>query len=165
MITQAKSGEMFVFRNVGNIAVDCGEMAGEVSAAIDYAMAALHACYLVICDHSDQGAQKCRLNPGGTCELETVNVWLGNAHARCNAVLARNLPDAKTSRVVTGDSLCPQLTHLRTHPSVAVALARISITLDGVGIYDVGDDKVEGREKVKIQYISICERIKDECAV
>src|SRR5262245_51933101 len=51
LITQSGPGEIFVCRNIGNLVPTYGEMLGGVSAIIEYAVAALRVCHIVVCGH------------------------------------------------------------------------------------------------------------------
>jgi len=138
LITQAAPGDLFICRNAGNIVPPYGLTNGGVTATIEYAVVALGIKNIILCGHSDCGAMRAVLYPERVKDLPTVASWLG--HAECaRRVVAENhanLTDEDALRVVTEENVVAQLDHLRTHPSVAVRLARGEINLYG-WVYEI----------------------------
>src|SRR5277367_5822399 len=125
-ITSSGPGEVFVSRNVGNMVPPYGGALGGVSAVIEYAVTALKVKHVVVCGHSDCGAMKGLLNPEGLATMPTVKSWLKNAHAALSVAESLAEPDEKPSallRRLTQENVLLQMQHLRTHPSVAGAMA------------------------------------------
>jgi carbonic anhydrase len=144
LITQSQPGDVFVTRNVGNLVPAYGEMLGGVSAVIEYAVTALKVQHVVVCGHSDCGAMKGLLHPEALEKMPTVKSWLRNAHAALNVAnsLAKNdEPPSAMMRRVTEENVLLQMQHLRTHPSVAGAMAREELTISG-WVYDIGTGEV-----------------------
>jgi carbonic anhydrase len=144
MITQSGPGDLFVMRNVGNLVPAYGEMMGGVSAVIEYAVTALKVQHVVICGHSDCGAMKGLLYPESVEKMPTVRSWLKNAHAALSVANSLAEPDEEQSdlmRRLTKENVLLQLQHLRTHPSVAGAMARGELTISG-WVYDIGKGEV-----------------------
>ena len=144
MITQSRPGDIFVTRNVGNLVPAYGEMLGGVSAVIEYAVSALKVQHVVICGHSDCGAMKGLLNPDSLEKLPTVKSWLKNAHAALSVASSLTETDeSKEERLrrLTEENVLLQMQHLRTHPSVAGAMARKELTISG-WVYDIGKGEV-----------------------
>lgn len=140
-LTSSGPGELFVSRNVGNMVPAYGEMMGGVSAVIEYAVDALGVSHAVICGHSDCGAMKGIL-AGSTAlsSMPTVQSWLRNADAARR--VAETLEGEKPSMLtMTEQNVLLQLQHLRTHPSVAAAMARRTLTISG-WVYDIGHGEV-----------------------
>jgi carbonic anhydrase len=142
-ITQSGPGEIFVTRNIGNLVPAYGEMLGGVSAVIEYAVAALGVSHVVICGHTDCGAMKALLQPQQVEELPTVKAWLRNGEAARSVVDARGPSGDEGRRLNTliEENVLLQMTHLRTHPSVAGRLAGRSLTVHG-WVYDIGNGDV-----------------------
>lgn len=144
LITQSGPGELFVTRNIGNLVPAYGEMLGGVSAVVEYAVSALKVKHIVICGHSDCGAMKALLKPESLESMSTVKRWMRNAEAALSVTdsLAETdeTPLHKLRRL-TEENVLLQLQHLRTHPSVAGALAREQLTLSG-WVYDIGTGEV-----------------------
>ncbi len=144
LITQSGPGDLFVTRNVGNLVPAYGEMMGGVSAVIEYAVSALKVQHVVICGHSDCGAMKGLLHPESLEKLPTVKSWLKNAHAALSVADSLRETDEKPNdllRRLTEENVLLQMQHLRTHPSVAGAMAREELTISG-WVYDIGRGEV-----------------------
>jgi carbonic anhydrase len=143
-ITQSGTGDIFVTRNIGNLVPAYGEMMGGVSAVIEYAVMALKVQHVVVCGHSDCGAMKGLLHPEALETMPTVRSWLKNAHAALSVANSLGEPDEKPSelmRRLTEENVLLQMQHLRTHPSVAGAMAREELTISG-WVYDIGKGEV-----------------------
>ena len=137
-----RPGDVFITRNVGNMVPAYGEMLGAVSAVIEYAVTALNIRHIVVCGHSDCGAMKALLHPASVDELPTVKNWLTNgqaallrARARCSSLEADMLP------CLTEQNVLLQMDHLKTHPSVARAMAANVLTLSG-WVYEIGSGAI-----------------------
>ncbi len=143
-ITSARPGEIFVSRNIGNMVPAYGEMLGGVSAVIEYAVMALKVRHVVVCGHSDCGAMKALLNPSSTASMPTVTSWLTNGKAALTVAESMGSKDDRPSermRRLTEENVLMQLAHLKTHPSIAGALARQELTVSG-WVYEIGSGEV-----------------------
>jgi carbonic anhydrase len=143
-LVSAGPGEVFIARNIGNMVPAYGEMLGGVSAVIEYAVMALKVEHVAVCGHSDCGAMKALLNPASTASMPTVTSWLTNGQAALRVAdsLANNAENAENYiRRLTEENVLMQLAHLRTHPSVAGALARSELTLSG-WVYEISTGHV-----------------------
>lgn len=141
-ITSSKPGDIFVSRNIGNMVPAYGQVLGGVSAVIEYAVSALKVQHIVVCGHSDCGAMKALLNPRSTEAMPIVKSWLDNGASAL--VVAQTLHKEGTRdllTVLTEQNVLMQLAHLKTHPSVAGAMARKELTVSG-WIYDIGSGEV-----------------------
>lgn len=143
-ITQSGIGEVFVTRNIGNLVPAYGEMLGGVSAVIEFAVKALRVRHIVVCGHTDCGAMKGLLKPDSTKDMPTVTSWLTNAKAALS--VAETLHTKSEWRrellsVLTEENVLLQLQHLKTHPSVAGAMAKGELTVSG-WLYDIGKGQV-----------------------
>ena len=143
-ITQSGMGEVFVTRNIGNLVPAYGEMLGGVSAVIEYAVTSLRVRHIVICGHTDCGAMKALLQPDSTKDMPTVTSWLTNARAALS--VAETLHTKSEWRrellsVLTEENVLLQLQHLKTHPSVAGAIAKGELSISG-WLYDIGKGQV-----------------------
>jgi len=143
-LTQSGPGEVFVLRNIGNMVPPYGEMLGGNSAVIEYAVSALKVRHIVICGHSDCGAMKALLNPDSVKSMPTVTRWLTNAHAAlavAETVHTKSEWRRPLIAVLTERNVLLQLQHLKTHPSVAAAMAAGELTVSG-WVYDIGKGQV-----------------------
>ena len=139
-ITSSGPGDIFVTRNVGNMVPAYGEMLGGVSAVIEYAVTALKVRHVVVCGHTDCGAMKALMHPELMEKMPTVRSWLKNAAAALS--VAESLANKEEGpgdfmQMLTEQNVLLQLQHLRTHPSVAGAMARDELTISGWA-YNIG---------------------------
>jgi carbonic anhydrase len=133
LLTGSGPGNIFVSRNIGNVVPAYGGMLGGVSAVIEYAVSALEVSQIVVCGHSDCGAMKSLLHPESLDKLPTVKRWLTSAEAAisvADAVCARDDAKKFLSNLVEQNVLL-QISHLKTHPSVAGQLARGRLEIRG----------------------------------
>jgi carbonic anhydrase len=156
-ITSSGPGEVFVARNVGNMVPPYSGTPGGITAVIEYAVSALKVKHAVVCGHSDCGAMKGLLNPESTAELPTVRYWLhhGQAALMVSEGMARKGEDhAERLRRLTEENVLMQLVHLKTHPSVAGAMARGDLTISG-WVYDIGEGVVRIAEEGKREFVPV----------
>lgn len=143
-ITQSGPGDQFVLRNIGNMIPAYGEMLGGVSAVVEYAVSLLKVKHIVVCGHSDCGAMAALMRPEGMSGMPAVKNWMSNAAAALS--VAKSLAKDGESRDdfarrLTEENVLLQMQHLRTHPSVAGAMAREELTISG-WVYDIGRGEV-----------------------
>jgi carbonic anhydrase len=101
------------------------------------------------------------LNPESTKDLPTVEAWLRNAQAAKSAVFARKLEGAEAMLALIEENVRLQLTHVRTHPAVAAAMANDAITLQG-WVYDIGDGTISILDEAANRFLPLSEAIKRE---
>jgi carbonic anhydrase len=146
-ITSSSTGEIFVARNIGNMVPAYGEMLGGVSAVIEFAVTSLGVRHIVVCGHTHCGAMHALLDPQSIEGMPTVKSWLRNAHAALSvAETLHTRTSAKPTDyalidVLTEQNVLLQMQHLKTHPSVAGAIARDELTISG-WIYSIGTGEV-----------------------
>jgi len=143
LVTQCDPGHLFFFRNAGNIVPPYGQALGAASATIEYAMVALQIPNIIVCGHSDCGAMKGLLAQGVADTMPVVAQWLKYADVPRQIVLTEEHVDQKTrvDRLIHLNVLS-QIEHLKTHPSVAVRVARGEVKLHG-WVYDIEHGGVE----------------------
>jgi len=133
LIMQAQPGDLFVCRNAGNIVPPYATQNGGVSSTVEYAVAALGVRDIIVCGHSDCGAMKALSNPVGLDKMPNVAAWLRHGTAAQHVVDTSypHLEDHERVRAISLENIVAQLAHLRTHPSVAAAVARGEMALHG----------------------------------
>jgi len=134
LLTQTEPGELFIMRNAGNIVPPYGTVNGGEAATIEFAVSALGVKDIVICGHSHCGAMSGVLAPEKLDDLPAVRNWLSYADAT-RRIMQENYghisePAARLTATVE-ENVLVQLEHLRTHPSVAAALARKDLNIHG----------------------------------
>ena len=144
VLTQSDPGDIFVTRNIGNMVPAYGDMLGGVSAVLEFAVSGLGVKHVVVCGHSDCGAMKALLDPDSVSSMPTVRAWLRNAHAALSvtdALRSPELTEAELLRLLAEKNVLLQMQHVRTHPSVAGAIARGELTISG-WYYDIARGEV-----------------------
>ena len=143
MLTQTGPGDLFVCRNAGNIVPPHTTHTGGMTASIEFAVAVLKVPHIVICGHTECGAMKGAMNPEGLDGLPHVREWLSYSRAAVEVVRERGAnedDDARMSMLLELNVVL-QLQHIRTHPAVAVALAKGELELHG-WVYDIRTGQV-----------------------
>jgi carbonic anhydrase len=152
-LTQSGPGEIFVLRNIGNLVPAYGEMLGGVSAVVEYAVMALNVSQVVVCGHTDCGAMKGLLSPEKVSAMPIVKSWLKNGEAALSIVQARHQNEAGPIDLdkLIEENVLLQLSHLRTHPSVAGRLAQGTLAISG-WVYDIEQGAVRIYDEEQRQF-------------
>jgi carbonic anhydrase len=154
-LTQSGPGDIFVARNVGNLVPAYGQVLGGVSAVIEYAVLALEVSQIVVCGHTHCGAMTALLNPEQLKSMPTCREWLKNAEAALSIAQARTEGDkAPEAGRLIEENVLLQLSHLRTHPSVAGRLAMGTLTVHG-WVYDIGTGSVEMYDEALKRFVEL----------
>ncbi len=131
LITQSQPGDLFILRNAGNIVAPPGAGGEAEEATIEFAVAGLGVRDLIVCGHTLCGAMKGLLSPASLKEMPAVARWLRHADAT-RRIIEDNYADAAAEQRVTlaaEENVLVQIETLRTHPAVAVRLARGELNL------------------------------------
>ena len=133
LLTGTQPGELFVLRNAGNIVPAYSGDAGGEAATIEYAVSVLGIKDIVVCGHTHCGAMKALVDGSDLSALPMVEGWLKNAAATRQIVNEnyRELEMGMQVRVAIQENVLMQIENLRTHPSVAAAVARGQLGLHG----------------------------------
>lgn len=156
-ITSSGPGHMFITRNVGNMVPPYSGTPGGVTAVIEYAVAALKVNHVVVCGHSDCGAMKALLHPPSTENLPTVRYWLHHGQAAlmvAESMMHKDESEGDQLKRLTEENVLMQLVHLKTHPSVAGAMARGELTMSG-WVYDIGSGDVRIAEEGHRDFVAV----------
>jgi carbonic anhydrase len=155
LVTQREPGDLFVIRNAGNIVPSFGPEPGGVSATVEYAVAALGVTDVVICGHSDCGA----MTAVATCKcldhMPAVANWLRYADS-AKLVNESREHASERERVdsMVRENVIAQLNNLKTHPSVALALAQGRLKLHG-WVYDIESGSIDALDGATRQFVSL----------
>lgn len=137
LITQARPGELFVVKNVGNI-VPPAHVTGSTNstaAAVEFAVGSLHVEDIVVCGHSQCGAMEALL--GGAPEgrlMPHLSNWLSLAAPVREIVETRytHIPcAADRCTAAAEENVLFALENLRTYPAVESRLRAGSLRLHG----------------------------------
>lgn len=125
LITQARPGDLFVCRTVGNQVPAYGsEDSSAVSSAVEYALEVLNIKDIVVCGHSDCGAMKALLHPEKLAALPDTARWLRQA-LRARAAAAGSV----ALEPLAQQNVLAQIENLKTYPGVAERLERGGLQL------------------------------------
>jgi len=165
MLTQTNPGELFVCRNAGNIVPPHTSNTDGMSASIEFAVAVLKVQHIVVCGHTDCGAMKGAMNMAGLTGLPHITEWLGYVRAASEVVAhtCEGKSDKEKMSALLEQNVILQLTHLRTHPSVAAALVAGKLRLHGL-IYDIRTADVTAYDEGKNSFVPVSTRYAAEFA-
>ncbi len=165
MITQTEPGELFIVRNAGNIVPPHMIQTGGTTASIEFAAAALKVPHIVICGHTECGAMKGAMNPEGLDALPHIKDWLGFSKAAVDIVneMGRDLDDKAKMKMLLEQNVILQLQHLKTHPAVAVRLAKGDVKLHG-WVYDIKTGGVNAYDEQQEKFVPVDVRYAAEMA-
>ncbi|HEX4308442.1 MAG TPA: carbonic anhydrase [Acidobacteriaceae bacterium] len=151
LIFQSEPGDLFISRVIGNIIPPFGQMAGGISATIEYAVEVLHVRHIIVCGHSDCGAIKAALAassaPAGrpdVARLPLTAKWLGYIESAWKYVppgVSRDDPGTLDVALIRANVVA-QIENLKTHPEVARALAHNQLLVHG-WYYDILTGSIE----------------------
>ena len=134
LLTQTEPGELFIMRNAGNIVPPYGACQGGEAGTIEYAVASLGVKDIVLCGHSHCGAMPGLLDHSLLENMPAVRSWLSHAEATRRIIRENYAHLQDQAEILTAtieENVLVQLENLRTHPSVAAALARRQLNLHG----------------------------------
>ncbi|MFD7256885.1 carbonic anhydrase [Streptomyces sp. NPDC059874] len=155
LITQTDPGELFVIRTAGNIVPPYARGADGVAASVEYAVSALGVSDVIVCGHSACGAMTALASDGDLTGLPAVAGWLHHADAsKARTDAGGELTRADRVTALVRDNVVAQLANLRTHPSVAKAMARNRVTLHG-WVYDIGTGSAEMLDATGERFIAL----------
>src|ERR1700726_1684156 len=157
LVTQREPGDLFVIRNAGNIVPSYGPEPGGVSATVEYAVAVLGVQDVVICGHSDCGAMTAIAKGKDLGHLPAVCNWLHHADAAkaINACQHFQTEHEKLDALIR-DNVAAQLTNLRTHPSIALALSQGKLRLHG-WVYDIETGQIDALDGATGRFVSLAQ--------
>lgn len=159
MITQTDPGELFICRNAGNIVPPHSTQTGGMTASIEFAVGVLKVPHIVICGHTECGAMKGALNRDSLTHLPHVREWLGYAKAAVDIVqaVADGQSDDEKMLLLLEQNVLLQLQHLKTHPTVAVAIAQGTLELHG-WVYDIKTGDVHAYDAESNRFLPVDQR-------
>jgi carbonic anhydrase len=157
-IMQAAPGDLFVCRNAGNIVPPYATQNGGVTSTVEYAVVALGIRDIIVCGHSDCGAMKALSNPVGLEAMPNVAAWLRHGAAAQTVVSTchPHLEGNARVRAISLENVMTQLNHLRTHPSVAAAMARGELALHGWFV-DIAAGQILGLDGNTGEFVPLAE--------
>jgi len=134
LLTQTEPGELFIMRNAGNIVPPYGASSSGEAGTIEFAISALKIRQIVVCGHTRCGAIGRLLYPDTIKELPAVRLRLSHAEETLRIINENygHVQEQEARLEAAGEeNVLVQLENLRTHPSVAAAVARNEMCLFG----------------------------------
>ncbi|WP_243050193.1 carbonic anhydrase [Dyella sp. RRB7] len=156
MIFSTQPGELFVYRNIGNIVPPYAQHVSGVVAAIEYAVKVLKVSHIVICGHSDCGAMKALQHPERVQDMPSVAAWMKHADV-ARYVVEQNGPGlhgADSLRRLTEENVVGQLEHLRTLPAVAAAMSCGQLSIHG-WVYDIAHAELQAFDAQQGRFVPV----------
>lgn len=163
MITQCEPGQLFICRNAGNIVPPHTNQTGAMTASIEFAVSALKVAHIVVCGHTECGAMKGAMDMASLHSLPHVHEWLGYAKAAAD-IVDQTMGDLSQEDQLTKlleQNVILQLTHLKTHPSVAVRIAKRELQLHG-WIYNIKSGEVLAYDEASNEFVPVRQRYAKE---
>ncbi|MFQ4147748.1 carbonic anhydrase [Arthrobacter sp. LAPM80] len=157
LLTQQEPGDLFVIRNAGNIVPAYGPEPGGVSATVEYAVAVLGVTDVILCGHSDCGAMTAISTDTNLDHLPAVASWLAHADAAkaVNAARTHVSAQGRLEAMVRGNVMA-QLTNIKTHPCVALALDQGRLNLHG-WVYDIETGSIDTLDGTTGRFVPLAE--------
>lgn len=157
LLIQREPGDLFVIRNAGNIVPSYGPEPGGVSGTVEYAVAVLGVTDIIVCGHSDCGAMTAISTGTNLDHLPAVAKWLAHADAAKAVNAARSHgSDQERLDAMVRRNVIAQLTNIRTHPSVALALDQNRLNLHG-WVYDIETGSIDALDGVTGAFVPLAD--------
>ena len=157
----ADEGEFFIHRNIANLVPPYnpdGDYHG-TSAAVEYAVSALHVAHLIVLGHSQCGGVKgchdmcCGQAPELEAKSSFVGRWMDILRPGFEAV--RDIADtAARMRALERQAVLTSLQNLMTFPFVATAVAAGDLTLHGLW-NDIADGSLTQFDPARSDFVAI----------
>ncbi len=155
--TQQEPGDLFVIRNAGNIVPSYGPEPGGVSATVEYAVSVLKVSDIVICGHSNCGAMAAISSCQCLDHLPAVGHWLRYSDAAKAIVEAREYDSAQQKAdALVRENVIAQLSNIKTHPAVALALSQRKLNLHG-WVYDIEKGAIDALDGSTMGFVSLAD--------
>jgi len=159
IITQTDPGDLFILRNAGNLVPPYGSVFGGEAATIEYAVCVLKVKHIIVCGHTHCGAMKALIHGEEKMRaLPAVRTWCSHAESTRRILFENHahLSPEEMEPVAIRQNVLTQIENLRTHPSVAAAIARGELKLHG-WIYQIENGEVHRYNPLSKQWASLLE--------
>ncbi|MGK0398401.1 MAG: carbonic anhydrase [Gammaproteobacteria bacterium] len=162
MITQTDPGDLFICRNAGNIVPPHTNHTGAMTASIEFALSSLNVPHIVVCGHTHCGAMKGAMNQSRLEGMPHMKEWLSYSKAAIDIVneLGQGKSDDDKMMMLLEQNVILQLQHLKTHPTVALKMAKKELELHG-WVYDIASGEVHSYDEKQNKFIPVSERYAD----
>lgn len=165
LITNTDPGDLLILRNAGNIVPSYGASISGEAATIELAINSLEIKDIIVCGHSNCGAMDVLMHPEKSQQISSVHSWL--RHSECARRIVEDkfahLEDHAKMNVVIQENVLNQIENLRTHPSVASALARGQLKIHA-WVYKIETGEVFAYDPESGQFNALSEQLPSEDA-
>ena len=158
MITQTDPGDLFICRNAGNIVPPHTNHTGAMTASIEFSLSNLNVPHIVVCGHTQCGAMKGAMKESMLEGMPHMKEWLSYSKAAIDIVneLGQDKSEDEKMMMLLEQNVILQLQHLKTHPTVALKMAKKELELHG-WVYDIASGAVHVYEEKQNKFIPISE--------
>jgi carbonic anhydrase len=158
LLTSTEPGDLFLLRNAGNIIPPYGAASGGEGATIEYAVSVLKLRNIIVCGHYHCGAMHFLLRMDSMGDLPAVRNWFSHAEATRRIVKEHyaDLSADTREELAIQVNVLVQIDNLRTHPSVAVAVARGELNIFG-WVYRIETGEVSGYDPKSQRFLPLGE--------
>jgi carbonic anhydrase len=160
LILGTEPGDLFISRSIGNVVPVAMHDVDGVSATIEYAVEVLKVPYIINCGHSDCGAIKAALNRTAVENLPRAKRWLDHVEGAFSHRQPPNPDDgehAELGSLIRGNVVA-QLNNLKSHPSVAKAIAAGKLQVFG-WYYDILTGRIEQYDEQNRRFVTLLEPV------
>jgi carbonic anhydrase len=155
LVLQTDPGDVFLCRSVGNIVPPHGQMAGGVSATVEFAVEVLEVSDIIVCGHSDCGAIKAMFDRCDLSRLPLTAKWLGFMEPAWKYLDAGIPSDPEVlQKALIHANVVAQLENLKTHPEVARGLAHKTVAVHG-WYYDIVAGTIETYDQQQRKFVAL----------
>jgi len=160
LLLNAKPGELFITRNIGNVVPPYLPSRGSTQAAIEYAVNVLNVKRIVILGHSNCGAcaHMYHEHKEGEPHLEHVESWLKYIIPAKSAAMLEVHADHKKNifELTEKNNVIISMQRLMEYPYIQTRLIKDEIVIEGWW-YDIGSGRVECYDFANKEFKSILE--------
>lgn len=137
LLTSAQPGQIFVVRNVANLAPELDHPDASVGAGIEYAVGVLKVEHIVVCGHYGCGGVRATLDGiDGVKQFPSLHEWLASAVPAIERAKQSGLTGEALFRRAVEENVLLQMKNLISFGPVAAALTERHLQLHG-WIYDL----------------------------
>lgn len=164
LVTQAKPGDLFVIRNIGNFVPQYSENEcfNSTSAGIEYAVTVLNVSEIIICGHTHCGAiEHLYQDVSPTAHIQK---WLALGKQAKNMALIsqpKNVSKEELLRVTEKLSIISQIEHLMSYPCVKAKIDAEELFIHG-WYYDISDGNIDYYDPDEGTFKSLSELDEDD---
>lgn len=165
LFASTEPGDLFVFRNIGNLIPPCGAdgvCASDQSeaAAIEFALMQLNVSDIIICGHSECGAMHALLSGRENVSAPNLRDWLRHGD-RSLGKLKEQSSSLKPHNHLSQLNVLEQLENLRSYPEVKKRISEGTLRLHGWW-FELQNAEVHAYDEVSKRFLPIDENVAEK---